>query len=172
MRKSIFITIFCCSAACFSQIKIGGENVTNSAVSLEFGTGYKGVVLPWVTNVTSVNDAVGGTVVFDSSEGKIKYYNGSSWVDLSKVANGNLDTTLQQGLTELPEAKVTVGVPTNTSGILVLEDKNKAMVLPKVESPHINIISPSAGMMVYDTLTKQLAVYNGAVWTFWKPKSQ
>jgi hypothetical protein len=43
------------------------------------------------------------------------------------------------------------------------------MVLPKVASPHLNIISPSAGMIVYDTIKKQLAVYNGTVWSFWKP---
>ncbi|WP_262907374.1 hypothetical protein [Chryseobacterium sp. LC2016-27] len=43
------------------------------------------------------------------------------------------------------------------------------MILPKVASPHLNIINPSAGMMVYDTVKKQLAIYNGTVWSFWKP---
>lgn len=56
-----------------------------------------------------------------------------------------------------------------TPGILVLSDSDKAMILPKVENPHINIINPTAGMLVYDTVSKQLAVFNGTVWTFWKP---
>ena len=56
-----------------------------------------------------------------------------------------------------------------TPGILVLADTNKAMVLPKVASPHLNIVNPSPGMMVYDTTSKQLAVFNGTVWSFWKP---
>jgi hypothetical protein len=56
-----------------------------------------------------------------------------------------------------------------TPGILVLADTNKAMVLPKVASPHLKIVNPSPGMMVYDTTKKQLAVFNGAVWSFWKP---
>jgi hypothetical protein len=60
-----------------------------------------------------------------------------------------------------------VGTPSSVSGILVLEDANKAMILPKVASPHLNIISPAAGMMVYDTQKKQLAVFNGTVWSFW-----
>ena len=56
-----------------------------------------------------------------------------------------------------------------TPGILVLADTDKAMVLPKVASPHLNIVNPAAGMMVYDTTSKQLAVFNGTVWSFWKP---
>ncbi|MFN8364299.1 MAG: hypothetical protein U0T78_03115 [Cloacibacterium normanense] len=55
-----------------------------------------------------------------------------------------------------------------TLGILVLADTNKAMVLPKAASPHLNIVNPS-GMIVYDTTKKQLAVFNGTVWSFWKP---
>ena len=54
-------------------------------------------------------------------------------------------------------------------GILVLTDTNKAMILPKVASPHLNIINPSAGMMAYDTVKRQLAVFNGTVWSFYKP---
>ena len=53
--------------------------------------------------------------------------------------------------------------------ILVLEDANKAMVLPTVPNPHVNIVNPEPGMMVYDTTAKQLAVFNGTVWSFWKP---
>ncbi|WP_426480116.1 hypothetical protein [Chryseobacterium sp. R2ACT005] len=48
-------------------------------------------------------------------------------------------------------------------------DVNKAMILPKIASPHLNIVNPAAGMMVYDTTKKQLAIYNGTVWSFWKP---
>ncbi|WP_435524785.1 hypothetical protein [Chryseobacterium indoltheticum] len=39
-----------------------------------------------------------------------------------------------------------------------MEDTDKAMILPKVASPHLNIINPAPGMMVYDTTAKQLAV--------------
>jgi septal ring-binding cell division protein DamX len=75
-------------------------------------------------------------------------------------------------LTDVSSAKTSIGTNAatdSTSGILVLTDTNKAMVLPKVSSPHLNIISPSSGMMVYDTTAHQLAVFNGTVWSFWKP---
>ena len=45
-----------------------------------------------------------------------------------------------------------------------------SMILPKVASPHLNIIKPAAGMIVYDSVSRQLAVYNGKVWSFWKPE--
>ena len=73
--------------------------------------------------------------------------------------------------TENTNAKVSIGTPTTAApaaGILVLEDQTKAMVLPRVASPHLNIIDPAPGMMVYDTTAKQLAVFNGTVWSFWK----
>jgi len=42
-------------------------------------------------------------------------------------------------------------------------------VLPKMASPHLNIINPAPGMIVYDTTAKLMTVFNGSVWTFWRP---
>lgn len=55
-------------------------------------------------------------------------------------------------------------------GVLVLESKTKAMVLPTVDDVN-SIPSPSPGMMVFVNKTgaKRLAVFNGTVWSFWKP---
>ena len=75
---------------------------------------------------------------------------------------------IQNAATENTLAKSAIGTLTATPGILVLEDTNKAMVLPKVASPHLNIVNPAPGMIVYDTFNKQLAVFNGTVWSFWK----
>lgn len=71
--------------------------------------------------------------------------------------------------TEYSDAKTGIGTLTATDGILVLEDTDKAMILPKVASPHLNIIDPAPGLIVYDTDSRQLAVYNGKVWSYWKP---
>ncbi|MBQ0152623.1 MAG: hypothetical protein KBS61_06995 [Chryseobacterium sp.] len=91
--------------------------------------------------------------------------------DTTGVVNTSLqDTYLGQATVERTDAKVGIGTSiTSTPGILVLEDSNKAMILPKVSSPHLNIKNPETGTMAYDTVSKQLAVYNGKVWSFWKP---
>ena len=102
----------------------------------------------------------------------MKYLKSGSWFDLSIDNTGIVDTSLQDSKTEVSTAKTVIGTnaPTDTTpGILVLSDTNKAMILPKVDSPHLNIINPASGMIVYDTKTKQLAIFNGNVWSFWKP---
>ena len=172
MKKS-FIIIFSSLATClFSQVAIGKPSVTNTSVSLEFGAENRGLLLPWVTSASSVTGAVDGTIIYDITDKKAKYLKAGSWFDLTIDTTGTVDTTLQDSLVEKPNAKAAIGkdaATDTTSGILVLTDKDKAMILPKVASPHHNIINPSAGMMVYDTTAHQLAVFNGTVWSFWKP---
>ncbi|MEY8760434.1 hypothetical protein [Chryseobacterium tongliaoense] len=52
----------------------------------------------------------------------------------------NVDGVLiQNAATENTSAKTTIGTLASTPGILVLE--NKAMILPKMPSPHLNIIN-------------------------------
>ncbi|GEN74045.1 hypothetical protein [Chryseobacterium lathyri] len=171
--KKIFISIFAVIFACaFSQVAVGRTSVTNTSVSLEFGTGNKGLLLPWVTSAASVTGAVDGTIIYDTTDKKVKYRKNGGWFDLSIDATGTVDTTLQDPLTETASAKTAIGANAAidaVSGILVLTDTNKAMILPKVDSPHLNIISPSAGMIAYDNIKHQLAVFNGTVWSFWKP---
>ncbi|MFP3592755.1 hypothetical protein [Chryseobacterium sp. SIMBA_038] len=155
-----------------AQIGISKASVSNGSVSLEFGdTENRGLILPYVTDKTGITE--NGTVIYDTTDHKVKYLKDNSWFDLSVDTTGVADLRIQgNDKTEQPGAKVTIyttGGTDNTPGILVLGDTNKAMVLPKVASPHLNIINPSAGMMVYDTTKRQLAVYNGTVWSFWKP---
>jgi hypothetical protein len=155
----------------YAQVAIGKSTLTNSSVSLEFGNDNRGMILPWVTSSTGVTGAVNGTVIYDITDKKVKYLKSGSWFDLSVDNTGVVDTSLQDRKIEKITAKTVIGANSTTdatSGILVLSDTDKAMVLPKVASPHLNIINPASGMMVYDTTTKQLAVFNGKVWTFWK----
>ena len=171
--KNIFLTTFILISACVSaQVAIGKASVSSTAVSLEFGNENRGIVLPWVTNTSDVTGVVDGTIVYNTTDKKVYVKYASGWKDLSIDTTGAVDTSLQNSLSDLDTAKVLIGGNPDTDttpGILVLADTDKAMVLPKVASPHLNIVNPAAGMMVYDTTSKQLAVFNGTVWSFWKP---
>ncbi len=162
----------------FSQVAIGKASVSNASVSLEFGNDNKGMILPWVTNGSSVTGAVNGTIVYDISDHKVKYLKSGSWSDLNGETElnpetmGAADTTLQDSKVESSNTKVIIGgnaATDTTPGILVLTDTNKAMILPKVANPHLNIINPAPGMLAYDTNLHMLAIFNGTVWSFWKP---
>ncbi len=161
-----------------AQVAIGKEATVNTSVSLEFGNENRGIILPWVTSTGAVAGAVNGTVVYDLSDHKVKTKYASGWKDLSVDTTGTTvdpitlvdGVSIQDPHTENTNAEVTVGTTqTSDTGILILEDTDTAMILPKVASPHLNIITPAPGMMGYDTTAKQLAVVNGKMWSFWKP---
>lgn len=144
------------------------------------GAGYRGMQ----------GTVVDGTLIFDLFDKKVKYRKAGSWFDLTgspsfpltvKDASNNnvtftqfntIDSSIQDNKKEQDNAKATIGTngaTDTTAGILVLTDSDRAMVLPKVASPHLKIQNPAPGMMAYDTVKKQLAIYNGTVWSFWKP---
>ncbi|MDN5476495.1 MAG: hypothetical protein L0G39_06160 [Chryseobacterium sp.] len=168
MSKIISIITFSCIAIVKGQVAIGKTNVTNSSVSLEFAnTENRGLILPYVENNSGISQ--NGTIIYNTSDHKVKYLKSGTWFDLSVDTTGTADLSIQTTKTENTGAKVSIGSPTSTAGILVLEASNKAMILPKVSNPHLNLINPAPGMMVYDTNARQLAIYNGSVWSFWKP---
>ena len=185
MKYLLIILSFICSSFVYSQVAIGKNTVSNNSVSLEFGD-YNigqgmGIIVPWVQSQSTLTSAERGTIIFDTSDHVVKYKKtNGTWSHLSKNeiididgitafdTTGTVDLSLQTALDEKTTAKVSVGSPTNTPGILVLEDNNKAMILPKVPSPHLNVINPEPGLMVYDTDSKMLAIFNGKVWSFWK----
>lgn len=172
MKKAVLILSLCIFTPYLSQVAIGKVSVSNTSVSLEFNNGNRGVILPWVTSAGAVTGAVDGTVIYDTADKKVKYRKSGAWKDMSIDATGTVNTSLQNARTESVTAKVTIGGnnnTNNTSGILVLADDNKAMILPKMDSPHLNIVNPAAGTIAYDTVSHQLAVFNGTVWSFWKP---
>ena len=174
------------STLAFSQVAIGKSNISNTSVSLEFGTGNKGIILPWATNSTGVSlPASGnksGTFILDVNDKKVKLSkNDGTWADLTVHSNekpatsGNtaIDNSLQtnSSFPEKSTAKTMIGGDPSTDttpGILVLADTNKAMIPPLVTDPATNIKNPAPGMMVYDSAKKLLAVYNGTVWSYWR----
>lgn len=147
-------------------------NVTNTSVLLEFQQNVdKGIILPWTNG--EVASPVNGTIILDANARKVKAFSNNAWIDLSRGAKTTnaIDLTLQQAPNvENASAKVVIGdVNGAPDGILVLNSTDRAMVLPKVESPHLFISNPAAGMMVYDPINNLLCLYNGTEWSFWKP---
>lgn len=173
MKKLIILLILPFTVSVYAQIGISRPDVANGSVSIQFSDAEnRGLVIPYVIDKSGITQ--NGTIVYDITDHKVKYLKDTnSWFDLSIDGSGVADVSIQgNDKTEQPGAKVsidTTGGTDTTAGILVLVDSNKAMVLPKVASPHLTIMSPSAGMLVYDTTKRQLAVYNGSVWSFWKP---
>lgn len=181
--KKLIVMALLASGFISAQTAIGKTKVTNSSVSLEFGNDNRGLILPYVASAASLNDAVPGTLVMDASDAIIKLKkSGTEWTALTaNVQNatyglntliadttGAVNTTIQQNLTDVLTKKAIIGATADAApGVLVLSAANKAMILPQVTSPHLNIINPAPGMMVFDPTTNQLCVFNGTVWNYW-----
>ena len=166
----LYIFLFIAFASNFSYAQVAfGKNTVDGSGILDFGTG-KGMILPWVESA-GLTDA-DGTLIFDTTDNKIKLRQNGVWVDLS-VNSGILDANRSDAIAvHLLETEtsgfVAIGTTTpSASGVLVLESPDKALILPKMSSPHLNMIDPEPGTIVYDTDSKLMCVFNGSEWTFW-----
>ncbi|KRB56372.1 hypothetical protein [Flavobacterium sp. Root186] len=170
MKKILFI--LCTIAAGLTanaQSSIGKTTAPDGSGILDFNAGGKaGIVLPWVTTLPTGTALTGGTIIYDANQKKVMYYNNAAWVDLSNHA-GAVDLSIQTSVPEAAKKGTVIGAQSSTvDGVLVLESQNKALILPKVASPQLNIVSPMAGTICYDTVKKLVCIYNGSEWTFWK----
>lgn len=160
-----------------AQVSIGGKQVVEGASTiLDFNSttsNTKGIILPAVDNLTKALPNTNtpnnnGTFLFDKSESKLKMFEKNDWVLLSDTGDKTkliLNTTDESS----NEQGAIIGSPTSAAkGVLILESPNKAMILPRINTPHTNVKSPYAGMMCYDTASKSLAVFDGAKWNYWK----
>jgi hypothetical protein len=148
-----------------AQIAIN-KNSINSAAILDFPSGTnKGIILPIVATLPI--NAVDGTILMDKNDLKIKVKQNGKWVDMSgigSVTGVNFNTS-----SENANASIILGSSNSTaSGVLVLESNDKALILPKINSPHLNVKSPSPGMICYDTTSNSVAIFDGVNWSYWK----
>lgn len=91
-----------------------------------------------------------------------QHYNGKKFKDFFYYSL-NLRIILHRS--RISTAKVSIGTLKDTSGILVLEYTDKAMILPLIDS-YESIINPSLGMIAYDLQNDLSCVFNEADWTF------
>src|SRR5690606_21623372 len=99
---------------------------------------------------------------------KLKMYENGVWVTLSN--EGEDAAALVNPSSELSEdSGVILGSDlSQAKGVLILESNSKAMVLPKINTPHLTVKNPYPGMICYDTVSKSIALFDGKVWNYWK----
>lgn len=165
MRKIVLIFILS-SVGAFAQTAVGKRSVANESTVLDFGSGTtKGIILPAVETLPAT--PANGTFLFYTTDEKIKMYQNGTWVNLSDEGD-KTNIVPYKGSVDTGKQTVMGARSTSADGVLVLESVDKAMVLPHIANPHLNVKSPYPGMMCYDTTSKALAVFDGAVWNYWK----
>ncbi|MRJ08378.1 hypothetical protein EDL99_05755 [Ornithobacterium rhinotracheale] len=138
----------------------------------------KGLILPTVKEQVTQT----GALAFGEVDGKLEvYYVNSNGTQIlsrdtfiegvpNETLGGKKNEKLDISVYDNPEQEqgVIIGdLQSEAKGVLIFESKDKAPVLPHVESPAKNIPSPEPGTICYDTATGQVAVFDGANWYFW-----
>lgn len=166
MKNIIVLIGFLFTNLVYAQVGISKETVDGDGI-LDFAPNTtNGIMLPIVASLP--NDAVAGTILMDKNDKIIKMKDNAAWVAISDAGSVNAVTFNTNAEVPGPN-RVVIGSPVTTvPGVLVLESANKALILPKVADPHINVKSPYPGMMCYDTVSKTMAVFDGLKWNYWK----
>lgn len=165
--KKIILTIALVTVGMLqAQIAIGKDDVDGSGI-LDFATGdARGIMLPRVTEAAGITTP--GTLYYDADLMKV-ICKGHTEEDLSVKEGEFAMTATYTALDEEGDGVILgdgSGAPV-PEGVLVLDDPARALILPKVASPHLNIKNPEAGLICYDTDSDMLAVYDGKQWAFW-----
>lgn len=159
-----------------AQTAIGKTTVDGNSI-LDFGTGNKGIILPWVQNASALTGgaATNGTLLYDVQTKKVQARVNGVWTDLSRNGDNTATHTAKiaahlakNEIGSASHSGVIIGATTSSAvGVLVLESSTKALILPKMVSPHLNMRNPEPGTIAYDTVKDQLCVYDGKEWSFW-----
>lgn len=167
MKKILFLIVLYIPVFGFSQSAIDKQTANNVDAILDFSNpvgNVKGVVLPAVQTLPGT--PANGTFLFDKNDEMVKLYENNTWVNLSDA--GDASNVAAYSGTEANKQTVIGAQSTSVNGAVVLESANKALVLPKIEAPHLNVPNPYPGMMCYDTAAKALAVFDSINWNYWK----
>jgi len=161
----------------YGQIKFSEQDTgfSSASVLLEFDDNdenYKGLILPSVKS--NDNNSVDGTLIFDTKDNNIKAKVEGEWISLTdKDSETEILVDFEDNNSEDLGTGVFIGDQENDeelkiNGALVLSSKDKAMVLPKIYEPHVNVARPYPGFICYDTASNMLALFDGALWHYWE----
>lgn len=147
-----------------AQVGIDKDSGFGANAILEFGSEARGIRLTPVADATTLT-ATGGTIVFDGATGSFRYYDGTSWS--TAIAGGT--TGGAPAAADSTTQGVLIGTNSSSAqGVLILgadTGETKALVLPNINLTEARIPNPAVGLMVYDTASGTVRVFNGNSWT-------
>ena len=178
-----------CAIACLSpnagysqnsNVSIGTESLKDRAILWLKGNGNQGLLLPVVSNrstFTGLNNSDDkGMLIFDSSDNKIYYWNGTIWIEAGGGGGGSNQTLSLNGntftLSGSPASSANLSAAAPTTGQALIWNATAwtaASAAGDVSGPNsATVVSGIKGQALPATLpaTTNALVYTGTSWAF------
>ena len=121
-----------------------------------------GLLIPrlTVTERNSILSPATGLLIYNTTNGLFNYFNGSQWFSVDAALKSNTTGTAQPG----PGVAIrnTPGTLPDASAMLDVNDPAKGVLIPRTTPGSITL--PTAGLIIYNSSTNLLNVYNGSQW--------
>jgi hypothetical protein len=163
MKKNIILNlalVFSFFIQVPAQVAIGKTSISGSGI-LDFGTSASTIrtIVINPINLPTCNASTLGAIASNASTGQFSTCNGTTWTN-----NGTVSSSVTVSGTDSGNGVILGATSSSTSGALILEATDKALILPKYSYPDLQIKIPTRGALVYDTTRKAVVYYNGSAW--------
>jgi len=85
MKLTLYVVFLCLSVEAIAQVGIGTTSPDSSAV-LDLSSPSKGLMLPRVSDTSSVDNPNAGLIVYNLNENAPYYFNGSNWQSMNAMS--------------------------------------------------------------------------------------
>ncbi len=149
-----------------NSVSIGTDQINQNAVLWLNGNGSQGFILPIVSNTNAITTPEAGMVVFNESDDRVYYHDGTQWVGVGGGTGGGASYTLQfngtnNQLSLLEDGNV-VGTPINLQQIDVGGDITGTVGSSQVTGIRDETIPSLPASPAVD----QLLAWDGTAWSF------
>ncbi|MEM6526003.1 MAG: hypothetical protein AAF693_19560, partial [Bacteroidota bacterium] len=151
-KKAVLVFLFAVSAYHVNaqqSVTIGGEQLKDNAILWLNGNGSQGFLLPTVSSTSDVSGSPdAGLLVYQTSDNRIYYFNGSSWTELGSGSAGGNTYTLEYD--------------SDANQLTLLENGSGSAIQLSNDALSLNGIDLPGGV----PSTDQILVYNGSTWEY------
>ncbi len=168
MKQFVTLLMFVLTGQSLFAQNVGiGTNTPNVSALLDVTSTTKGFLVPRMTSAQRIAIATpaAGLMVYETTTNSIWIYNGTGWIQ--QASGGASPWTLSgTNIFNTNTGRVGIGTSTpNASAELDITSTNTGLLIPRMTTLQRNaIVSPAAGLLVYDNSLKEFYHFDGGSW--------
>ncbi|MCX6269056.1 MAG: hypothetical protein NTW16_17170 [Bacteroidetes bacterium] len=135
----------------------------NSAM-LDISDELRGLLVPRMSFASRdlIQSPATGLIIFNTDSKRFSYFNGNQWVTICAVIIGS--TTGGGSQPSAGMAINTTNSPADPSAMLDVSATDKGILIPRLTTDQRNLILPAFGLLIYNTSTNYIEIFNGIAW--------